>query len=104
MYPFFKIRTQLINKLCVFSGIIKMYSRLAANILSISTLLKTHLKQIRTGCQDIRSLFLSTGNAGRLKAARCMLLSNDCTTAVGKRANGTVKISRMCENVIRVIG
>ena len=33
-----------------------------------------------------------------------MLLSNDCTTAAGKRANGAVKISFTCEDVIRVIG
>ncbi len=37
--------------------IIKVYSRLAANILSISTLLKTHLKQILGRMRIIRPVF-----------------------------------------------
>ena len=36
-----------------------MYSRLAANILSISTLLKTHLKQIEPDASCIRPFSLS---------------------------------------------
>ena len=44
--------------------IIKMYSRLAANILSISTLLKTHLKQLGPDVAEHPALFLRREGSG----------------------------------------